>query len=48
MDSRVASELVGATEALRAAGELAGMGLFSGMRADVSRLVFQTVESTFT
>ena len=45
---RVAGELVGATEALRAARELAGMRLLTGVCPDVSGLVLQTVEGAVT
>lgn len=44
MDSRVARKLIRTTEALGAAGELAGVWLFTRMRANMSCLVLQTVE----
>jgi hypothetical protein len=44
VDPRVSSELVGSAEALRAARELAGVRLLTGMGADVPGLVFQAVK----
>lgn len=41
---RVAGELVGARKAFGAAGKLAGVGFFARVSANVSRLVFETVE----
>lgn len=46
VNARVASELVGTTEALRAAGELASVRLFASVRPNVTSLVLQTVEGT--
>lgn len=44
VNSRVTGQLIGAREALRATRELAGMGLFTSMRADMASLVLETVE----
>lgn len=41
-------QLIGATEAFGAAGELAGMRLLAGMGANMASLVFQTMESPIT
>lgn len=48
VDSRVAGQLIGATEAFGAAGELAGMRLLAGMGTDMASLVFQTMEGPIT
>jgi len=45
VNARVASKFVGATEALCAAGELAGMRLLTGMGANMTSLMLQAVES---
>ena len=45
VNSRMAGEFIGATEAFSAARELAGMRLLARMRANVSGLMLQTVES---
>jgi hypothetical protein len=45
VNARVTSQLIGAAEALSAARELAGMGLFAGMGPNVTCLMFQAVES---
>ncbi len=44
VDSRVTGELVGSGELLAAAGELAGVRLLVGVRADVPGLVLEAVE----
>jgi hypothetical protein len=46
VNARVTSQLVGAAEALCAARELAGMGLFTGVRPNVTSLVLEAVECT--
>lgn len=46
VNPRMTGELVRATEALRAAGELAGMRFLARMRANMSGLVLQAVEGT--
>lgn len=48
VDARVTGQLVGAREALGAAGELAGVRLLARMRADVPRLVLEAVEGLVT
>lgn len=45
VNARMTSQLVRAAEALGTTGELAGMGLFTGVRPDVTSLVLQAVES---
>lgn len=45
--SRMAGQLIGATEALAAAGKLAGVGLLARVGANVSCLMLQTVEGLF-
>lgn len=44
MYSRVASEFIGAREALRASRESASVGLFTCVSADVTSLVLKAVE----
>lgn len=44
----MSGELIGATEALGTARELAGMGLLAGVGANVSGLVLEPVEGTVT
>lgn len=48
VDSRVPCKLVGATETLRTARELAGVRLLAGMRSDMPGLMLQTVKSAVT
>ena len=48
VNARVAGELVGAAEAFRAAGELAGVRFLTGVRPDVSSLMLQSMERTVT
>ena len=45
VNARMPCQLVGATEALRAARKLAGMWFFAGMGANVPRLVLQPMKS---
>lgn len=48
VDSRVTSQLIGATETLCAPRELASMWLLTSMRSNMTGLVLQTVERAVT